>query len=128
VNYDPNNVHDLSLVRIAYDNGQWAATWDLQGYTSSVNESVVPPAGGLANTIAHKTSMPPLGSWIDVVFTVDVAAQVVSFSFNGSQQFRDPIAAPAIAGPVAVTVGVNSLVGPAPPMSLFYDNILVTTD
>ncbi len=127
VNYDPNNVHDLSLFRVAYGNGQWAATWDLQGFMSTVYESVIPPGGGVANTIAHMASLPSLGSWVNVVFAVDVAAQAVSLSFNGRVVFRDPAAAPAIVGPVSVTLGVNNLIGPSTPLSLFLDNILLTT-
>ncbi len=126
VNYDPNNVHDLSLFRIEYGNGQWAATWDLQGFMSTVYESVIPPEGGVANTIQHKASLPPAG-WVNVVFTVDVAAQSVSLSFNGSVVFSDPSSAPPIVGPVSVTLGVNNLIGPATPLSLFLDNILLTT-
>jgi len=92
-----------------------------------VYESVIPPGGGVANTIAHMASLPSLGSWVNVVFAVDVAAQAVSLSFNGRVVFRDPAAAPAIVGPVSVTLGVNNLIGPSTPLSLFLDNILLTT-
>jgi hypothetical protein len=127
VNYDPNNVHDLSLFRVAYGNGQWAAEWDLQGFTSTVYESVIPPEGGVADTVQHKASLPSLGSWVNVVFAVDVAARAISLSFDGSVVFSDPSAAPAIVGPVSVTLGVNDLVGPATPLSLFLDDVLLTT-
>jgi hypothetical protein len=125
VNYQVG-VGDLSLVRIAYDSGAWWCSWDLQS-AANVYETIATPDGGYA-TAPHPTTMPPLGKWVNVVFTIDADAQTVSLSLDGITALQDAITAPPLVGSLSVTIGVNYLQGPAQPMSIYYDNVAIVTN
>jgi hypothetical protein len=125
VDYDVS-VGDLSLVRIAFDSGNWWVSWDLQG-NANVYETIVSPDGG-QTLVTHPTTMPALGQWVNVVLTVDVDAETVALTLNGAPALQDSISAPALVGSLSVTIGINYLQGPATPMSLYYDNVAIVTN
>jgi hypothetical protein len=125
VNYD-TSVGDLSLVRIAYDIGDWWASWDLQS-SSNIYETIIEADGG-QNTVGHPTMSPPLNKWVNVVFTVDTSAETLSLTFDGVSALAGTISAPPQNGSLSVTLGVNYLGGPAQPMSIYYDNIAIVTN
>ncbi|MGA2448841.1 MAG: hypothetical protein ABTD50_09215 [Polyangiaceae bacterium] len=132
-NYDRNNVHDLSLARIQYNNGQWAANWALQLDSTSVFETIVPTDGGAPTAIQHLStlqaaSLAAMTGWMDVVFTVDVANQNVSLTLGGLSAINSAITAPPIQDNSVVTVGVDDVIGPTTPLSIFLDNVLVSTN
>jgi hypothetical protein len=128
VNYDANNVHDLSLAAISYNEGAYAVSWDLQGTGSTVFETTLLPDGGVGSTIQQAAALPPLSQWVNVVLTLDIGGQTVSLAFNGTPALTTPITAPVISGNATVTVGVNKFVGPTTPLSLYLDNVLISTN
>jgi hypothetical protein len=125
VDYDVN-VGDLSLVRIAFASGNWWVTWDLQSAATVYETLLVPDGGQVQET--HPTPMPPLGEWVNVVFAVDVGAQTVSLTLNGTPALQDSISAPAASAIFTGGIGINYLQGPAQPMSIYYDNVAITTN
>jgi hypothetical protein len=66
--------------------------------------------------------------WMDVVFTVDVANQNVSLTLGGLSAINSAITAPPIQDNSVVTVGVDDVIGPTTPLSIFLDNVLVSTN
>jgi hypothetical protein len=127
VNYDQNNVHDLSLVRISYNQGAWAAAWDLQLASSTVFETVATDGGALV-VYAHQGVVPPLNEWVNVVFSVDIAAKTVSLVVGTNSPVVSSVYAPPISGTAVVTVGINNYIGPSLPMSVYLDNVLISHD
>jgi hypothetical protein len=125
VDYDLG-VGDLSLARIAFGNSDWWVSLDLQG-SSSANVYETTVTDGNQMTVTHPTSMPALGKWVNVVFTVDVDAETVALTYDGTNVLQNTIAAPTPAGSLDLssTIGINYLQGPAQPMSIYYDNVAI---
>ncbi|MGA2448843.1 MAG: hypothetical protein ABTD50_09225 [Polyangiaceae bacterium] len=128
INYDSNNVHDLSLVAITYNDGAYTVSWDLQGTGSVVLLTTTAPDGGVGSTVQDPTPLPALGEWVNVVLTLNIGEQTVALTLDGTPALNAPIAAPAISGNATVTVGVNRFVGPTTPLSMYLDNVLISTD
>ncbi len=125
VDYDVG-VGSLSLSQISFNSSNWRVSWDLQE-TASVHETLVSPDGGLT-TFTHPTTMPPLGQWVDVVWILDIKAETISLTLDGTSALKGPISAPALAGGLSAAIGINELEGPAQPMSIYYDNVAIVTN
>jgi hypothetical protein len=131
VGYDPN-APDVSLFRIAYQNGVWGADFDLlQGGAGFVE---TPPLlfGGTKRSTYPAVQPSPIDAWTTVDCLFDFVNHTVSLSYNGVAVVSgQPIANPDQIGPIAPNIltemGLNYLGAPAKPMLIYYDDILLTT-
>jgi hypothetical protein len=123
VNYD-SSAGVVSLIRMSYQNNGWAETLDLQGNTTTLDESWT--GNGKA---AHSVTMLPLDSWVDVDLVVDLNGHTQSLTFNGVSALTvSTISNPNQSNPALfVQAGLNYLGGPAKAMSIYCDDIEVNT-
>lgn len=127
VDYDPTAGY-LSLFRVSYVGGAWAAEFDLQQTGASFEESVTTFLGvtRLKYTAAQPMS---LDEWTTVDCVFDFVNHKLSLSYDGVPIVTNQtIANPDQGTPIIfVQVGLNYLVSPAKPMMIYYDNILLST-
>jgi hypothetical protein len=123
VNYD-SDAGVVSLIRMSYQNNGWAETLDLRGATTALNESWT--NNGKA---AHTATMLPLNAWVNVDLVVDLNGHTQTLTYNGiSALTASAISNPNESNPALfVQAGLNYLGGPALPMSIYCDNIIVNT-
>jgi hypothetical protein len=121
------NASDVSLVRVAYQSGNWAVSLDYSGGVGNLLEAILPPDGGTQTTLLHPVSQPNLQMWTTVLLDVNINSQTVSLSYDGISVTNVPLSNPpnASTSAISVTVGANYLGGPAQPMHISYDNILI---
>lgn len=124
------NAGDVSLVRIGYRNGAWSVSLDLAGTGAELYEKVEKSDGGI-QTVAHTVQQPPLSVWTTITLTVDSAGNKLSLSYDGNPVAiaNDAILNPPSPGAAFSTiVGLNYLQGPVQPMTISYDNILISVN
>jgi hypothetical protein len=124
------NAGDISLVRIGYRSGAWSVSLDLAGAGAELYETIENSDGGI-QTVGHMVRQPPLGVWTTIALTVDSAANRLALSYDGNPVTitNEVILNPASPGAAFSTiVGLNYLRGPAQPMTISYDNILISVN
>jgi hypothetical protein len=127
VSYD-SNAGDVSLFRVSYQDNGWAETLDLRGSTATLNE-VWPLSNGGTGRAAHGVTMPPLDAWTRIDLVVDLGAHTQSLTYDGASALSgSSISNPTQSNPALfVQSGLNYLGGPAKPMSIYNDDIVVNT-
>jgi hypothetical protein len=126
-NFDPG-AGDVSLVRVAYQSGNWAVSLDFNGGVGNVLEAFLPPDGGAQTTASHPVSQPNFQTWTTVLLDVDINAQRVYLSYDGVSVANGVVLSNppnASTSAISVTVGANYIGGPAQPMSISYDDVLI---
>jgi hypothetical protein len=121
---------DISLVRIGYRSGAWSVSFDLAGAGATLYEQVEKSDGGI-QSVTHTVQQPPLGVWTTITLTVDSAGNKLSLSYDGNHVTiaNDAILNPPSPGATFSTiVGLNYLKGPVQPMTISYDNILISVN
>jgi hypothetical protein len=128
VNYDASAPY-VSLFRFSYQDGAWAAQFDLRQGGAVFNETTALPDGGTSHSTYAAAQPSPLDAWTNVDCLFDFAKHTVSLSFNGVVIVSNqPITNPDQSAPTLfVQAGLNFLVSPAKPMMIYYDNILLNT-
>jgi hypothetical protein len=125
--YDPTAGY-VSLFRISYVTGNWGVEFDLEQGGAVFNESISTFAGTTKHTYA--AAQPSvLDAWTNVDCVFDLANHTVSLSYDGvSVLANQTIANPnQLAPAIFVQTGLNYLVAPAKPMTIYYDNLLLNT-
>ncbi|MGA2449986.1 MAG: hypothetical protein ABTD50_15005 [Polyangiaceae bacterium] len=112
----------VSLLRVSYQNNAWAETLDITANAAALNESW--SNGGKA---AHAVAMPTLNAWVNVDLLVDLNGHTQSLAFDGVGEISDGgISNPNESNPALfVQSGLNYLGGPAQPLSIYTDDIVV---
>jgi hypothetical protein len=123
VNYDSSD-GVVSLIRVSYQNNAWAETLDINANTTALDESW--SGGGKA---AHTVTMLSLNAWVSVDLLVDLNTHTQSLTYSGVSALSSTgISNPNESNPALfVQSGLNYLGGPAKPLSIYTDDIVVST-
>jgi hypothetical protein len=121
-NYDVN-VGLLSLFIVSYQNGDWSEGIYIQGSTTTLVEVV-----SSVRTI-HSVSSIPINTWVHVDLTIDLNAHTQIFTYNNvSALSNNATINPTESSPkLLVQAGLNYIAGPAKPMQIYWDDMLVDT-
>jgi hypothetical protein len=128
VNFDAH-AGDVSLARIGYQDADWAVTLDYTGASGTLNE-IASFADGASYRSAHTASQPsPFDAWNTVDILVDFDGHTISLAYNGVSVLSDQdIANPVQNNPnISIIMGLNYLGPPANPMTIFMDDIVIST-
>jgi hypothetical protein len=128
VNFD-TGAGVVSLARVGYQDAAWGVTLDYTGTSASLNEAAPLPDGGTYRQ-AHNTSQPStFAAWNDIDLLLDFGAHTMSLAYNGvAVVSNQPIANPTQTNPnISIIMGLNYLGPPAKPMSIFLDDIVIST-
>jgi hypothetical protein len=128
VNYD-TSAADVSLFRLSYQASGWVISLDYYGNTANLNEISTLSDGGTYMGKYPATTPAQFDTWNTVDVLVDFNGHTISLDYNGvASVTNQSITNPTENNPTLfVQTALNFLASPAKPMTMYFDDIVIST-